>query len=74
MGMVHSSSQRWRVLGAHAFLLCICATVVLPFWVVFTVSLTPGNFATGALWPSEVSLEHWRFVLGLGHRARRRGA
>jgi maltose/maltodextrin transport system permease protein len=42
----------------------MCAAVLLPFAVVLSVSLRPGNFASGSLWPSEISLEHWRYVLG----------
>jgi maltose/maltodextrin transport system permease protein len=64
MAIVQSKNQRWRLLAAHAFLLCMCAAVLLPFAVVLSVSLRPGNFASGSLWPSEISLEHWRYVLG----------
>lgn len=64
MAIVQSKSQRWRKVAAHAFLLCLCAAVVFPFLVVLSVSLRKGNFASGSLWPSEISLEHWRYVLG----------
>ena len=64
MAIVQSKSHRWRKVAAHAFLLCLCAAVVFPFLVVLSVSLRKGNFASGALWPSEISLEHWRYVLG----------
>ena len=65
MPLVQPKSQRWRLLAAHLFLLTLCAAVVLPFVVVLSVSLRPGNFASGELIPSRISLEHWRYVLGL---------
>jgi maltose/maltodextrin transport system permease protein len=43
----------------------MCAAVLLPFLVVLSVSLRPGNFASGSLWPEQISLEHWRYVLGM---------
>ena len=65
MAIVQPKSQRWRIVAAHAFLLALCAAVVFPFLVVLSVSLRPGNFASGSLIPSSISLEHWRYVLGL---------
>jgi maltose/maltodextrin transport system permease protein len=65
--IVQSRQQRWRKLAAHAFLLGLCAAVLFPFLVVISVSLRPGNFASGSLIPSTVSLEHWRYVLGFAY-------
>lgn len=65
MAIVQSRSSRWRLVAAHVFLLGLCALVLFPFLVVLSVSLRPGNFASGSLIPSEISLEHWRFVLGI---------
>ncbi|MBQ0933829.1 maltose ABC transporter permease MalG [Ideonella paludis] len=64
MAIVQAPSQRWRKLAAHLFLLSLCAVVVFPFLVVVSVSLRPGNFASGSLIPDSISLEHWRYVLG----------
>jgi maltose/maltodextrin transport system permease protein len=64
MPIVQSRHQRWRKLAAHAFLLGLCAAVLFPFLVVISVSLRPGNFASGSLIPAAISLEHWRYVLG----------
>ena len=65
MPIVRPRSQRWRLLLAHAFLLLLCAAVLFPFLIVLSVSLRPGNFASGSLLPASLSLEHWRYVLGL---------
>jgi maltose/maltodextrin transport system permease protein len=68
MAIVLDKSQRWRVLAAHAFLVCLCAAVVFPFLVVLSVSFRPGNFATGSLIPDTISLEHWRYAFGLPYQ------
>jgi maltose/maltodextrin transport system permease protein len=65
MAVVQPRSQRWRLLLAHLFLLALCALVVFPFLVILSVSLRPGNFASGSLIPQTISLEHWHYVLGL---------
>jgi maltose/maltodextrin transport system permease protein len=65
MAIVQPGNQRWRLLLAHLFLLTLCAAVVFPFLIVLSVSLRPGNFASGSLIPSSISLEHWRYVLGM---------
>jgi maltose/maltodextrin transport system permease protein len=65
MAIVQPKSQRLRLLLAHAFLLALCAAVAFPFLIVISVSLRPGNFASGSLTPAAISLEHWRYVLGL---------
>ena len=67
MALVQARSQGWRLWLAHAFLLALCALVVFPFLVVVSVSFRPGNFASGSLMPEAISLEHWRYVLGLPH-------
>jgi maltose/maltodextrin transport system permease protein len=68
MAIVLDKSQRWRVLAAHAFLVCLCLAVVFPFLVVLSVSFRPGNFATGSLIPETISLEHWRYAFGLPYQ------
>lgn len=69
MAIVLDKSQRWRVLAAHLFMIVLCAAVVFPFVVVLSVSFRPGNFATGSLIPETISLEHWRYALGLPYTA-----
>jgi maltose/maltodextrin transport system permease protein len=65
MAIVLDRSHRWRVVAAHVFLVCLCAVVVFPFLMILSISLRPGNFATGSIIPESISLEHWRFALGL---------
>ncbi len=68
MAMVLDKSTRWRLLAAYAFLLLVCALALFPFLVVVSVSLRPGNFATGSLIPDAISWEHWRYALGLPYQ------
>jgi maltose/maltodextrin transport system permease protein len=65
MAIVLDRSHRWRVIAAHAFLIALCALVIFPFLMILSISLRPGNFATGSIIPESISLEHWRFALGL---------
>jgi maltose/maltodextrin transport system permease protein len=65
MAIVLDKSHRWRVIAAHVFLLCLCAVVIFPFLMILSISLRPGNFATGSIIPESISLEHWRFALGM---------
>jgi len=65
MPIVISKKQRWRVLVAHLFLIILCAMVIFPYLLTISISLRPGNFATGSIIPQTISLEHWRFALGI---------
>jgi maltose/maltodextrin transport system permease protein len=65
MAIVIDKSQRWRVVAAHVFMIGLCALVIFPLLIVVAISLRPGNFATGSLIPETISLEHWRFALGI---------
>jgi maltose/maltodextrin transport system permease protein len=65
MAIVIDKSQRWRLIVAHVFLVGLCALVMFPVLMTISISLRPGNFATGSLIPETISLEHWRFALGL---------
>jgi maltose/maltodextrin transport system permease protein len=40
---------------------------LFPLLAVVSISLRPGNFATGSLIPTEISLEHWKLALGFAH-------
>ena len=64
MAIVTGKNQRWRVWGAHIALCLLIAVTLFPLLAVVSISLRPGNFSTGNLIPTEISLEHWKLALG----------
>jgi maltose/maltodextrin transport system permease protein len=68
MAIVLDRSHHWRLIAAHVFLIALCLLVIFPFLMILSISFRPGNFATGSLVPETVSLEHWRFALGLPYQ------
>ena len=69
MPIVTGKTQRGRVLAAHAFLWVLIALTLFPLLAVVSISLRPGNFATGSLIPTTISLEHWQLALGMPYTA-----
>ncbi len=67
MAIVTGTGQRWRLLAAHAFLWALIAITIFPLLAVVSISLRPGNFATGTIIPTEISLEHWKLALGFSY-------
>lgn len=67
MAIVTDSNQRWRVTGAHVALWALIAITLFPLLAVISISLRPGNFSTGSLIPTEISLEHWKLALGISY-------
>ena len=65
MPIVTGKSQRWRVWAAHAGLCTLLALTLFPLLAVISISLRPGNFATGSLIPTTISFEHWQLALGI---------
>ena len=65
MPIVTGKSQRWRIVAAHASLWLLIAVTLFPLLAIISISLRPGNFATGSLIPTEISLEHWKLALGI---------
>jgi maltose/maltodextrin transport system permease protein len=65
MALVVGKNQRWRVLAAQLFLWALIAITLFPLLAIISISLRPGNFATGSLIPAEISLEHWKLALGI---------
>jgi maltose/maltodextrin transport system permease protein len=65
MAIVTGKSQRWRVRAAHLGLWVLIAVTLFPLLAIISISLRPGNFATGSLIPTEISLEHWKLALGI---------
>lgn len=68
MAIVVDRSSRWRILAAHVAVIALIALVMFPFLMILSISLRPGNFASGSLIPSEISLDHWRLALGLSYQ------
>ena len=67
MALVTGKSQRWRIWAAQAFLWLLIAVTLFPLLAIISISLRPGNFATGSLIPAEVSFEHWKLALGISY-------
>jgi len=68
MAIVVARSNRWRVLAAHAAIIALLVVTLFPFLVILSISLRPGNFASGSLIPTEISFEHWRIALGMSYQ------
>lgn len=68
MAIVVGKSERWRILLAHAGLITFIALTVFPLLAIVSISLRPGNFATGSLIPSHISFEHWKLALGMSYQ------
>ncbi|MCK7500387.1 MAG: hypothetical protein MZW92_66445 [Comamonadaceae bacterium] len=45
---------------------------MFPLLAIVSISLRPGNFATGSLIPEQISFEHWQLALGIPYTMRRR--
>ncbi|HEY4080260.1 MAG TPA: maltose ABC transporter permease MalG [Burkholderiaceae bacterium] len=69
MAIVRGKQARWRIFAAHAMLIVFLIVTLFPLLAVVSISLRPGNFATGSLIPEHISLEHWRLALGLPYQA-----
>ncbi len=65
MAIVTGKRQRWRAFGAHLGLILLLIVTLFPLLAVISISLRPGNFATGSLIPNEISFEHWKLALGI---------
>ena len=65
--MVEGRAYRGRLIIAHGVLVGFIALVMVPLFMVVSISFRKGNFATGGILPTPetFSLEHWRMVLGL---------
>jgi len=68
MAIVTGKKQRIQLFAAHAFLWALIALVIFPLLAVISISLRPGNFATGSLIPEHISLEHWKLALGIPYQ------
>ncbi|WP_374605012.1 maltose ABC transporter permease MalG [Niveibacterium sp.] len=67
MAIVLKKSHRWRVFATPAAMIAFIALTVMPFLMIVSISLRPGNFAGGSLIPSHISFEHWKLALGMSY-------
>jgi len=67
MPMVVDRSDRWRLIAVHALLIGFILLTVLPFLMIISISLRPGNFAGGSIIPRSISFEHWALALGISY-------
>jgi maltose/maltodextrin transport system permease protein len=65
MPIVTGKSQRWRILATHASLIALLIVTLFPLLAIISISLRPGNFATGSLIPTEITFDHWKLALGI---------
>lgn len=68
MAIVTGKKHRWRLVLAHIGLIAFIALITFPLLAIISISLRPGNFATGSLIPSEISFEHWKLALGISYQ------
>jgi maltose/maltodextrin transport system permease protein len=68
MAMVTGKGFRWRVVATHLGLIAFVALVMFPLLMILSISLRPGNFASGDIIPKEISLEHWKLALGIPYQ------
>src|SRR5260370_40792879 len=68
--MKPQAKLRIRKALAHACLIFIVILVLVPFAMVAVAALLKGQFPPSVLWlsPDQLSLEHWKFVLGIPYR------
>jgi maltose/maltodextrin transport system permease protein len=69
MAIVTGKRQRFRLMAAHGFLWLLIAAMIFPLLAIISISLRPGNFATGSLIPDRISFEHWSLALGVPYQA-----
>jgi len=50
---------------AYTFLVAFISLTLFPFLLIISISFRQGNLALGSIIPNPVSLEHWKYVLGL---------
>jgi maltose/maltodextrin transport system permease protein len=68
MAIVTGKNQRFRLFAAHAFLWLLIGASIFPLLAIISISLRPGNFATGSLIPERISFEHWSLALGIPYQ------
>ena len=67
--IVLGKAHRWRIYVAHALVIAVIALAMFPLLMIVSISLRPGNFATGSVIPDSISLEHWKLAFGISYHA-----
>jgi maltose/maltodextrin transport system permease protein len=67
MAIVRGKTRRWQAPLAHLFLIAFVCFSLFPLVMIISISLRPGNFATGDIIPSEISWDHWKSALGISY-------
>ena len=65
MAIVTGKRQRIRVWATQVALWALIALTLMPLLAVLSISLRPGNFATGDIIPRDITFEHWALALGI---------
>jgi maltose/maltodextrin transport system permease protein len=65
MAIVRGSSSWWQKPAAHAVLILFAIFSVFPLVMIVSISLRPGNLATGDVIPREISLDHWKSAFNI---------
>lgn len=68
MPIVQGKQHRWRIVLAHAGLIAFIAAIIFPLLMIISISLRPGNFASGEIIPTTISFEHWKLALGFSYQ------
>jgi maltose/maltodextrin transport system permease protein len=53
---------------SHVLIIAMLALVLVPYIIVLSASVRRGNYAPNGLLPDNVSLEHWKYVLGIPYQ------
>ena len=66
--MTSQQKSMMRLGISHMLLVALLVLVLAPYLMVISASLRRGNFAPIGLLPGQVSLEHWKYVLGIPYQ------
>jgi maltose/maltodextrin transport system permease protein len=53
---------------SHVLIVAMLVLVLVPYIIVVSASVRRGNYAPSGLLPDNVSLEHWKYVLGIPYQ------
>ena len=67
--IVQGKSHRWRLVLAHVGIIAFLCLILFPLLMIVSISLRPGNFASGSIIPTTISFEHWKLALGISYQA-----